>query len=316
MTVSSNAMRRLAHLGVPSAFHADIIVRRAPRFHNLLHVVIVLVSIAASVLAVMSWSRYVDGAAKDAAHRAHARLYDSDIGAGALGLLFAALCAGGWLCGSVTWRRGSESARNGWAADLLHEPVKNKAITDWLWRRMVRRHVGAAASANAFLDNLGRGMVRDLRRATLVMTGVTAGLAVAVPARISFATPSTVTDQSMPLVAQETVRFMAKAVAVVSGCPDLPKSGVTLIYKVRFADGAEPNLGDWQPLVGGRLDALEAIAVHLPPTIARERFSNPIMSKALTSQCLEAFAQGQGPGGMMRLLHLLAVSDAESKALF
>ena len=137
--------------------------RRAPRFHTLLHLTIILASIAASVVAMAAWSRYVAAAAQDAAKAAHAILYDSDIGAESLGLILTVLFAAGWLCGAVTWRRGSESARNGWAADIMHEPAKHKAITDWLWRQMIRRYTKAAVSADDFLDRLGRGVVRDLR---------------------------------------------------------------------------------------------------------------------------------------------------------
>jgi hypothetical protein len=125
---------RLTHLGVPAAFHAELMARRAPRFHTLLHLAIILASMAAAVAAMVAWSRYVDAAAQAAAKTAHAILYDSDIGAESLGLILTSLLAAGWLCGAITWRRGSDSARNGWATDLKHEPAKHKAIADWLWR--------------------------------------------------------------------------------------------------------------------------------------------------------------------------------------
>jgi hypothetical protein len=167
---------RLTHLGVPAAFHAELMARRAPRFHTLLHLAIILASIAASVVAMAAWSRYVAAAAQDAAKAAHAILYDSDIGAESLGLILTVLPAAGWLCGTITWRRGSESARNGWAADMMHEPARHKAITDWLWRQMIRRYTKAAVSADDFLDRLGKGVVRDLRFAALGMLGLTAAL--------------------------------------------------------------------------------------------------------------------------------------------
>ena len=72
---------RLSRLGVPAVFHPEIAARRAPRFHILLHVTIILASIAAAVAAIAVWSRYVAAAAVDTAKSAHAILYDSDIGA-------------------------------------------------------------------------------------------------------------------------------------------------------------------------------------------------------------------------------------------
>ena len=218
-------------------------VRRAPRFHTLLHLSIVLISIAAAVAAMAAWSRHIAAASEDAAKAARAILYDSDIGAEALGLILTALLAAGWLCGTITWRRGSESARNGWAADLLHEPAKNKAITDWLWRHMIRRYTGSAVSADDFLDRLGRGIVRDLRFAVLGMLALTAALGAALPARMSYATIATVVDQPVLPVAWDDVRPIAGVTAVITGCPKLPKDGNPLIYRLRFADGAEANLG-------------------------------------------------------------------------
>jgi hypothetical protein len=108
---------RLTYLGVPAAFHTELMARRAPRFHTLLHLTIILASLAATIAALVAWSRYVDAAALDAAKAAGALLYDSDIGAESLGLILTVLLGAGWLCGAITWRRGSESARNGWAAD-------------------------------------------------------------------------------------------------------------------------------------------------------------------------------------------------------
>lgn len=167
---------RLTHLGVPEGFHAELVARRAPRFHTLVRLTIILASLAASVVAMVAWSRYVAATAQHAANAAHAILYDSDIGAESLGLLLTVLLAAGWLCGAITWRRGSEGARNGWAADIMQEPAKHKAITDWLWRQMIRRHTTAALSADDFLDRLGRGVVRDLGLAALGMLVLTAAI--------------------------------------------------------------------------------------------------------------------------------------------
>ena len=149
---------------------------------------IILASIAAAVAAITAWSQHVETAADEAAKAAHAVLYDSDIGAELLGLILTVLFAAGWLCGSITWRRRNENARNGWSADLMHEPAKNKAITDWLWRQMIRRHGGGAVNADDFLDRLSKGVVRDLGLATLAMLALTAVLGALLPARVSYAT--------------------------------------------------------------------------------------------------------------------------------
>jgi hypothetical protein len=63
------------------------------------------------------------------------------------------------------------------------------------------------------------------------------------------------------------------------------------------------------------LAALEAIAIRLPATAAPERFSNPIGSAPLSVECLKAFGSNEGANGIVRLLRLLAVSDAEKKGL-
>jgi len=306
---------RLTHLGVPAAFHAQLVTRRAPRFHNLIHLIIILASIAAAVAAMTAWSRYVAAAAHEAAEVAHATLYDSDIGAESLGLLLTVLFAAGWLCGAITWRRGSENARNGWAADLMHEPAKHKAITDWLWRQMIRRYTGLASSADDFLDLLGRGISRDLRFATFGLLLLTAALGGALPARVSFATDAAITDHPVLPLAQDAVRPIASAAAVISGCPSLPKDGNTLVYRLRFADGAEANLGAWQSVTGSRLVALETIAARLPAGAIRERFANPIGSDPLSADCLKTFGRKEGADGIVRLLQLLSVSDAEKKGL-
>ena len=306
---------RLAYLGVPAAFHAQLMTRRAPRFHTLLHLTIILASIAAAVAAMATWSRHVAASAHDAAKAAHAFLYDSDIGAESLGLLVTVLLVAGWLCGTITWRRGSESARNGWAADLLHEPAKNKGITDWLWRQMIRRYTGPAVSADDFLDRLGRGIVRDLRFAVFGMLVLTAALGAALPARLSYATSASITDQPVLPLAQDAVRPIARVTAVISGCPNLPKDGNTLVYRLRFADGAEANIGAWHSFTGSNFAAIESIAAQLPASAMRVRFANPIGSNPLSVDCLKVFGRKEGADGIVRLLRLLAVSDAEKKAL-
>ena len=306
---------RLTHLGVPAAFHGQLVTRRAPRFHTLLHLTIILASIATAVAAIVAWSRFVDAAAQDAAKAARALLYDSDIGAESLGLILTVLLAAGWLCGAITWRRGSESARNGWAADLMHEPAKNKAITDWLWRQMIRRYTVSAVSADDFLDRLGRGMVRDLRFAAIGMLVLTAALGSALPARLSHATDAAITDHPVLPLAGDAVRPVARVTAVISGCPNLPKDGNTLVYRLRFADGAEANLGAWHSFTGTHFEALEAIAARLPASAIRVRFTNPINSNPLSAECLKAFGRKEGADGIVRLLRLLAVSDAEKKSL-
>lgn len=311
----SGKITRLALLGVPAGFHPAIAARQAPRFHTLVHLAIVLASLAIAVTAMVVWSRYVAAAAHDAAKSRHALLYDSDIGAESLGLIFTALFLAGWLCRTITWRRGDESARSGWAADLLHEPAKNKAITDWLWQTMIRRHTRLATSAEDFLDRLGAGVVRDLRLAALVMFALTIILGALVPARISFATDTAITDRPVLPLARDRVSPLSSAKAVISGCPTLPKDGNTLVYRLHIA-GAEANLGSWKPLVGSQLAALEAIAGRLPAGTKRERFSNPIRSDPLSLECLEAFGRQAGADGLSRLLTLLSVSDTERKGRF
>jgi hypothetical protein len=197
----------------------------------------------------------------------------------------------------------------------MHEPIKNRAIIDWLWLRMIRRHTVGPASADDFLDLLGAGVVRDLRLATLVMIGLTEMLGAMAPARISYATASAITDHPVLPWAREVVRPIANATVIITGCPNLPKDGSALVYELRFADGAEGNLGSWRPLTVSRLSALESVSSHLSAAIPRERFSNPIGSRPLTADCLKAFGGDQGPEGITRLLTLLAVSPAEKKAL-
>ena len=306
---------RLTQLGVPAAFHAQLASRRAPRFHTLIHLTIVLASIAAAVAAIAVWSRYVDAAALNAAKAAHAILYDSDIGAESLGLLLTVLLGAGWLCGAITWRRGSQSARDGWASDLMHVPAKNKAIVNWLWRRMIRRYTRAAVGADDFLDRLGRGMVRDLRHAALAMLVLTAAIGSALPARVSYATNALIIDHPVLPFTGNVVRNMAQVTAIISGCPKLPKDGDTLVYQLRFADGAEANLGAWHPIKGSPFAGLEAIARGLPASAVRIRFSNPIGSNPLSPNCLRVFGHSEGANGIVRLLRLLAITDAEKEGL-
>ncbi|MGO4686149.1 hypothetical protein [Hyphomicrobium sp. 2TAF46] len=311
--MSTDAALRLAQLGVPAEFHAEIGARRSPRFHTLTHLTIVLFSIALATAAIATWSRYVDVAGRDEARSANALLYDNDIGAESLGLLFAMLFAGGWLCGSITWRRGSENARNGWAADLIHEPAKNKAVTDWVWRAMINRHTRGAISADGFLDRLGPGIVRDLRFAFFAMLGLTAALGLMFPAHISFATDSAVTDRPILPFSRGLVKLIPNATTVITGCPVLPKEGNTLVYRLRFADGTDANIGGWQPLSGSRIAALAIISARLPAGIARERFSNPIGSEPLATDCIKAY--GGDENGIAKLLQLLRPSESEKKAL-
>ena len=311
--MSADAALRLAQLGVPPGFRVEIAARRPPRFHTLTHLTIILFSIALAVAAIATWSRYVEAAGRDAARSANALLYDSDIGAESLGLLFAMLLAGGWLCGSITWRRGSENARDGWAADLIHEPAKNKAITDWIWRVMINRHTRQAKSADDFLDRIGAGIVRDLRFAFFAMLGLTAALGLMVPAHISCATDSTVTDRPVLPFSRGLVEPISNAMTVITGCPLLPKEGNTLVYRLRFADGTEANIGAWQPLSGSRIAAIASISARLPAGISRERFSNPIGNEPLAADCIRAY--GGDENGIAKLLQLLRPSESEKKAL-
>ena len=166
---------RLAHLGVPQAFHASIAERTPPRGHTLMHAAIILASIGLAVLALVAWSRYVAMIAESAAEREGAQLYNSDLGLESLGGLFTVLFAAGWLCSWLTRSRGSEGTRNGTAYDLIHEPAKNKAITDRIWRWMVARRL-PAANANHFLDCLAGSLARYLMLAALGSFAITAVL--------------------------------------------------------------------------------------------------------------------------------------------
>ena len=123
------------------------------------------------------------------------------------------------------------------------------------------------------------------------------------------------TDHSVLPLARDAVRPVAKTTAVISGCPQLPKDGNTLVYRLRFADGSEANIGAWRSLTESHLAALEAIATRLPTTATPERFSNPIGSAPLSAGCLKAFGSNEGANGIVRLFRLLAVSDAEKKGL-
>lgn len=300
------ALDRLEKLGVPAPFRIALATRAAPRFHTAIHLTIILTSITAAVMSVMAWSRFVGHLAEQQATAAHALLYSSDIGAESLGLLLTALFAAGWICGAVTWRRGSEGARNGWAADLVHEPVRNKAVTDWLWRGMIRRHAAAATSADEFLDRLGAGAVRDIGRACGVMLLLTLVFGALAPAHVSYATSKEITRYNLLPFATAEAAPLERANLVVVGCPVLPKQGPTLIFRLQFGNGADESLGDWTPRGNGRLSALELIAADLPPRIRRARFTNAIGSAWLATECVEHFGSEAGPDGVARLVRLLA----------
>jgi hypothetical protein len=150
----------------------------------------------------------------------------------------------------------------------------------------------------------------------LAMLALTLVLGAVVPARISYATETAITDRPVLPLARGAVRPIAGAAAVVSGCPSLPKDGNTLVYRLRFADGVEANLGSWWPVTGSHLAALETIAARLPAGAARERFINPIRSDPLAPECVKTFAGQVDVDGLTRLLRLLAVSDAERKGRF
>ena len=104
----SGKITRLALLGVPAGFHPAIAARQAPRFHTLVHLAIVLASLAIAVTAMVVWSRYVAAAAHDAAKSRHALLYDSDIGAEFL-VLSLPRCF--WLDGCAEPSRGGAATK-------------------------------------------------------------------------------------------------------------------------------------------------------------------------------------------------------------
>jgi hypothetical protein len=197
----------------------------------------------------------------------------------------------------------------------MHEPAKHKAITNWFWRQMISRYTEAAVSPDDFLDRLGRGVVRDLRFSALGMLVLTVALGYALPARVSYATDAMITDHSGLSLTWDAARLVTSVPAVVSGCPNLPKDGNTLVYLLRFPDGAEANVAAWHPLSISRLAALEATATRLPAAATRVRFANPIGSPSLSPECLKEFGRKEGADGIVRLLRLLAVSDAEKKGL-
>lgn len=311
----SATVDRLTHLGVPAAFHEELMERRAPRFHTLLNLTIILGSLAIAVAALIAWSRYVDAAARNAAEAAQALLYDSDVGAESLGLILTALLGAGWLCGTITWRRGSESARNAWAADIVHEPAKHKAITNWLIRHIITRYTRSAVSADDFLDSLGRGVVRDLRFSASVMLALTIALGILIPARVSYATAAVTVDRSVLPFYRDAVRPFTSVTAVVSGCPNLPKDGNTLVYRLRFPAGDEANVGAWRAYSTNWLAALETIAAALPTSATHVRFTNAIGTPPVSPECLKEFGHKEGTDGIARVLRLLAVSDAEKKQL-
>jgi hypothetical protein len=308
-------LARLAYLGIPQGFHAAIAERAPPRGHSLMHAAIILSSIGLAVLALVGWSRYVAVVAESAAEAAGAQLFDSDLGLESLGGLLTVLFAAGWLCSWLTQRRGSETARNGTAYDLIHEPAKNKAITDRVWRWMVARQLPKAQDANDFLDRLAGGMVRYLRRAALGSLAVTIILFWFVPAHYYWATDNAIEDHRLLAWSQPSSRSFLSAITVTTGCPTLARDGSTLVYSIHFSDGTDADLGSWQPVRGERLDALEKIASHLPPGIAHQRFSNAIGSAPLEADCLHQFAGPPDSERTTRLLKLLNVTAVEKASL-
>ena len=306
---------RLALLGVPEAFRGAIAERPSPRWHNLMHAAIILSSIGLAILAIAVWSRLVDHLAESAARAAGARLFTSDLGLESLGGLFSVLFAAGWLCSWLTRRRGSEMARNGTAYDLMHEPARYKSIIDRLWRWMVAPHVEGAESADDFLDRLAGGMVGYLRLATITSLIATLVLAALVPAHYSLASDSAIEEHPMLPWSGATTWPIATARQVVTGCVTLPRDGNSLIYRLRFADGSEAELGSWQSPQGKPLPALVAIASRLPQTIASERFSNPIGNDPLSPDCLREFGGGPTSESLGELLRLLRLTEAEKASL-
>ena len=314
-TERKRRIARLLHLGVPQAFQFSIADRPRPRFHILTHAAVILVSIGLAVLAMVAWSRLVDHAAEIAAQAAAACLYNSDLGLESLGGLFTVLFGSGWLCAWLTRRRGSEIARNGTAYDLIHEPAKNKAIVDQLWRWMIVRHRTAAQGAEDFLDRLTGGLGRYLRIAALGSLAATIVLAWMLPAHYSLTMDGRIEDHPLLPWSPLLYRPFGSATTVTTGCPVLPRDGSTLIYRVLFADGTEADLGSWRVLAGDQLAALEQIASHLPSGIGYERFSNPIGNTPLNPDCLRRFGGEPGSNRMARLVTLLALTEAEKVSL-
>lgn len=303
---------RLAHLGVPQAFHASIAERTPPRGHTLMHAAIILASIGLAVLALVAWSRYVAMIAESAAEREGAQLYNSDLGLELLGGLFTVLFAAGWLCSWLTRSRGSEGTRNGTAYDLIHEPAKNKAITDRIWRWMVARRL-PAANANHFLDCLAGSLARYLMLAALGSFAITAVLWWLVPAHYSLASNHGIEDRSLPFGLKLSSRPLMSVIKVTTGCPDLPRGVNTLIYDIQFSDGTDADLGSWKATRGDALGALERIAAQLPPGIPHDRISNPIHSAPLSANCLNEFGGPPGTDAAKRLSKLLDISAAEKQ---
>ena len=236
---------RLAHLGVPQAFHASIAERTPPRGHTLMHAAIILASIGLAVLALVAWSRYVAMIAESAAEREGAQLYNSDLGLESLGGLFTVLFAAGWLCSWLTRSRGSEGTRNGTAYDLIHEPAKNKAITDrigvgWL-------HADCQRQTYHFLDCLAGSLARYLMLAALGSFVITAVLRWLVPAHYSLASNHGIEDRSLPFGLKLSSRPLMSVIKVTTGCPDLPRGVNTLIYDINSPTGPTPIWAHGKP---------------------------------------------------------------------
>ena len=311
----SAVLARLAALDVPAEYQAAVAGRPAPRFYVAVQLTLVLGAIAAAVAAPVAWSRYLDGAALAAAQANHALLYDSDIGAESVGVLLTTLCLCGWLGGLAAGRLGRESSRNAVADDLRREPGKYKGAITWVQKLMIRRHTAGASSADEFLDRLAAGTPKDFGWAALAMLALTLAASWLAPARLSFATDAEATDRPMAFFVSTSRRAVGSAITATLGCPKFEKTGPELVFRLRFTDGTEDNLGSWRPLRGDRIAALETIAASLPAVVARVRFCNLMFSNPLSPECIEHFGGDAGPNGVERLLKLLSATDAERAAL-
>ena len=157
--------------------------------------------------------------------------------------------------------------------------------------------------------------MRDLRLATLAMLALTAVLGVLRPARVSYATDTTITDHPVLPLAKRSLcgpsELQRPSSPAVRTCRRTAISSFT-DWALRTDQRRSRRLAT---AGGSRLAALEAIAARLPAGIARERFTNPIGSDPLAADCLRAIGGEAGANGIARLLQLLAVSEAERKEL-